>query len=62
MVVPRTEIIDRLNSNVDDLLRNYTSQASRWLTAEVVSTFRSSGESGFASPFIKSMFPEIKLA
>lgn len=62
MTVPRTSIIERLDANADALIHNYVSQSSRWLSSEVVSPFRNSGESGSASPFIKSMFPEIKLA
>lgn len=62
MTVPRNRIMERLNTNVDNLLEKSAAETEKWLAAEVRSTFRSTGDSGAASPFIKSMFPEIKLA
>lgn len=62
MTVPRPKIVTRLNANVDALLKTATDKEREFFSAEIYSPFLSSGKSGDASPFIKSLFPEIKLA
>ena len=62
MTVPRDKIIDRITANVDTLLATYANRSSEAFVNELYDPFRSSGLSGAASPFIKTLFPEIKLA
>jgi len=62
MAVPKHVIVDRLNLNVDTLLKSGSRMVKGLFLSEVVSPFRSSGRSGEASPFIKTLFPEIRLA
>lgn len=62
MTVPKDIITGRLNANVDNLLKTGKKMVRGLFLAEVISPFRSAGESGEASPFIKSLFPEIRLA
>jgi len=62
VTVPRDQIIERLQQNVDTLMVSFKKVASRMLISEVVSPFRSTGNSGHASPFVKALFPEIKAA
>lgn len=62
MTVPREVILSRLNSNVDNLMTSGSRMVRGLFTSEVISPFRSSGRSGESSPFLKSIFPEIRLA
>lgn len=62
MTVPRSKIIARITSNVDVLLTTYSNRSGEAFLNELYDPFRSSGNSGAASPFIKSLFPEIKVA
>ncbi len=62
MAVPRDHIVERLNANVDNLLRGYSGGLTQLFKVEVYDSFRSTSASGAASPFIKSIFPEIKVA
>ncbi|WP_171898781.1 TdeIII family type II restriction endonuclease [Curtobacterium sp. UCD-KPL2560] len=62
MTIPRDKLLSRLNSNVDTLLSTYQGRRTQLYTVEVSDPFRSSGNSGAASPFIKTVFPEIKVA
>jgi hypothetical protein len=62
MSVPSDIIIGRLNANVDTLLMTGSRQLKSMFLSEIFSPFRSSGQSGEASPFLKSLFPEIRLA
>jgi hypothetical protein len=62
MAVPKAIVIARLNGNIDRLLQTGSKMVRGLFLSEVVSPFRSSGQSGEASPFIKSLFPEIRLA
>lgn len=62
MSVPRETIINRLNANIETLLTTGSRQIKSMFLSEIYSPFRSSGQSGEASPFLKSLFPEIRLA
>lgn len=62
MSVPKDVIKARLNLNVDNLLQTGSRMVRGLFMAEVISPFRSAGQSGESSPFIKSLFPEIRLA
>lgn len=62
MTVPKDIIKKRLNTNVDNLLKTGSKMVRGLYLSEITSPFRSSGQSGEASPFIKSLFPEIRLA
>lgn len=62
MPVPQKLITDRLNSNVDTLLKTGQKQVRTIFSAEIFSPFQGSGASGDASPFLKSLFPQIRLA
>jgi len=62
MTVPFPIIKKRLNTNVDNLLATGSRMVSGLFLSEVISPFRSAGQSGESSPFIKSLFPEIRLA
>lgn len=62
MTVPRAKIIARITSNVDVLLDTYSNRSGEAFLNELYDPFQSSGKSGAASPFIKTLFPEIKLA
>jgi len=62
MTVPRSKVIKRITANVDDLIAAYSNRAGEAFLNEIFDPFRSSGKSGAASPFIKTLFPEIKLA
>lgn len=62
MAVPTEIITDRLNSNVDNLLKSGSRMLRGLFLSEIISPFSGSGKSGEASPFIKSLFPEIRLA
>ena len=62
MTVPRAELVKRLDENIDNLIESYEDRRSQLYAVEVIDPFRSSGKSGAASPFIKSLFPEIKVA
>jgi len=62
MTVPRTKILARLNSNVDDLLGTISGAAGKSLAAELFDPFSGKQNSGDASPFLKSLFPEIRIA
>lgn len=62
MTVPSDVITARLNSNVDNLLVSGSRMLKGMFLSEIVSPFRGNGQSGEASPFIKSLFPEIRLA
>lgn len=62
MVVPRDILVERFNSNLDSLIESYSSRKSQLYSVEISDPFRSSGASGAASPFIKTIFPEIKVA
>lgn len=62
MTVPRAELIARFNDNIDNLISTYSSNRTRLYAVELSDPFRSTGASGAASPFIKTMFPEIKVA
>lgn len=62
MAVPKEVIKGRINTNVNNLLTTGSRMVKGLFLAEIVSPFRSSGQSGEASPFIKSLFPEIRLA
>lgn len=55
-------IRNRLNGNVDTLLTTGARMVKGLFLSEITSPFRSAGQSGEASPFIKSLFPEIRLA
>lgn len=60
MPFPRTAIVDRLQANVDTLVRDLGGgkAARKLFLAEAYSP----GLSGHASPFLKTLFPEVKLA
>jgi Type II restriction endonuclease, TdeIII len=60
MAFPRHDITDRLNANVDKLVSTIGGgRAARSLfLAEVYSP----GDSGNSSPFLKTLFPEVKIA
>jgi hypothetical protein len=60
--VPRDLLIDRLNKNINNLIKEYSNLQSQSHRVEISDPFRSSGKSGAASPFIKTLFPEIKAA
>lgn len=62
MTVPKDVIKRRLNTNVDNLLRTGSKMVKGLYLSEITSPFRSAGQSGESSPFIKSLFPEIRLA
>lgn len=62
MSVPRKKIIDRLNQNVDNLLKSGADLVKNLYLSEIASPFRSTGKSGESSPFLKSLFPEIRTA
>lgn len=62
MTVPKDIIKGRLHTNVNNLLNSGSRMVKGMFLAEVISPFRSSGQSGEASPFIKSLFPEIRIA
>jgi hypothetical protein len=62
VTVPRKELIERFNDNIDNLIKTYSDKRSQLYSVEVYDPFRSSGNSGAASPFIKTLFPEIKVA
>lgn len=62
MTVPRSKIVSRLTDNVDTLLKTYSGRQGEAFLSELYDPFRSSGKSGAASPFIKTLFPEIKVA
>ena len=57
---PRAAIVGRLHGNVDALLRTFGGgkAARKFFLDEIASP----GDSGDASPFLKSLFPEVKLA
>lgn len=62
MTVPKDVIKARLNLNVNNLLQTGSKMVRGLFVSEIVSPFRSAGQSGESSPFIKSLFPEIRLA
>lgn len=62
MTVPRAKIVERITANVDVLLSKYSNRSGEAFLNELYDPFRSSGNSGAASPFIKTLFPEIKVA
>lgn len=62
MTVPKEIIRQRLNNNVNNLLTSGSKMVRGLFLSEVVSPFRNAGQSGEASPFLKSLFPEIRLA
>ena len=62
MTVPSEVVKNRLRLNVDNLLKSGSKMVRGLFVSEVISPFRSAGQSGEASPFIKSLFPEIRLA
>jgi hypothetical protein len=62
VAVPRLVVVGRLNRNVDNLLTTGGRLLKSLFLSEISSPFRSSGQSGEASPFLKSLFPEIRLA
>ncbi len=61
MTVPKTVITGRLHANVNTLLQTGSKMVRGLFLSEIISPFRT-GQSGEASPFIKSLFPEIRLA
>lgn len=61
MAVPRQAIVDRLTENVENLLTTYGGIGAGF-AIEVSDPFQSTGRSGGASPFVRSLFPEIKVA
>jgi hypothetical protein len=62
MTVPKEIIKGRLDANVTTLLRTGSRMVRGLFLSEISSPFRSAGQSGESSPFIKSLFPEIRLA
>jgi len=62
MTVPVLLLKKRFNENVDNLIASYASRKSQLYSVEVSDPFKSTGSSGAASPFIKTVFPEIKIA
>lgn len=62
MAVPKAKVIERLHANVDSILKTATDKEREFFSSEIYSPFLSQGKSGDASPFIKSLFPEIRLA
>jgi hypothetical protein len=62
MTVPKDVIKARLQLNVSNLLLTGSRMVSGLFLSEIISPFRSAGQSGESSPFIKSLFPEIRLA
>lgn len=62
VTVPRKKLIDRLTSNVETLVAGYSSRTAERFRVELTDPFRSSTNSGAASPFVKTLFPEIKVA
>lgn len=62
MPVPHELIVARLHSNVEVLLDTAAEKEREFFSSELYSPFLSQGKSGDASPFIKSLFPEIRLA
>lgn len=62
MAVPKPLIRQRLNRNLDTLLITGSRLARQTFLAEINSPFSGSGKSGDASPFLKCLFPEIRLA
>lgn len=62
MTVPQEIIRTRLNANVNTLLLSGSRMVRGMFLSEIISPFRNAGQSGEASPFIKSLFPEIRLA
>jgi hypothetical protein len=62
VTVPREKITARLHANVDGILSTAAKKEREFFSSEIYSPFLSAGKSGDASPFIKSLFPEIRLA
>jgi hypothetical protein len=62
MTFPKSQVMQRIHGNVDRLLEGGMTIAQNIITSEFSSPFRSTSQSGLASPFVKSLFPEIKLA
>lgn len=62
MAVPKDIVKSRINANVNTLLQTGSKMIRGLFLSEIISPFRSAGQSGEASPFIKSLFPEIRLA
>lgn len=62
MTFPKQKVLDRITANVDRLLETYEGRSAEAFLNELHDPFRSQGASGAASPFIKTLFPEIKLA
>lgn len=62
MTVPRTLILDRLNQNIDNLAQVGEKFVRGLFLSEIYSPFQSTGKSGEASPFLKSLYPEIRIA
>ncbi len=62
MTVPRQKIVERLHANCEALLSTLATKSREMYLSEVYSPFRSKGASGDASPFLKSLFPEVRLA
>lgn len=62
MTVPKDIITGRLEANVNTLLQSGSKMVRGLFLSEITSPFRSAGQSGEASPFIKTLFPEIRLA
>lgn len=60
MAFPRAEILDRLDKNVETLIG--TLGAGRAAKTQFLAEINSPGASGKASPFLKSLFPEVGLA
>ena len=58
MSFPSTLIVERINENIDTVLRNVTAKAHRMFLDEIMSP----DESGDAAPFLKTLFPGIKIA
>jgi Type II restriction endonuclease, TdeIII len=62
MSVPKDIIKGRLQANINTLLQTGSKMVRGLFLSEITSPFRSAGQSGEASPFLKSLFPEIRLA
>ena len=62
MAVPRQLILSRLNQNIDNLVQVGERFVRGLFLSEIYSPFQSTGKSGEASPFLKSLYPEIRIA
>lgn len=60
MPFPRAQVLARLNANVDDLLAALGGGAAQ--RNQFLDELLSPGASGNASPFLKALFPEVKIA